>query len=72
MRKSAKMIGVEKRFKANIRDILIEYYYEKDMTLSRVGEILGIDASTVWFWMLKLNLPTKKFTAVNIPKKTGT
>lgn len=72
MRKSAKMVEIEKRFKSNIRDILIEYYYEKDMTLSRVGEILGIDTSTVWFWMLKFNLPAKKFTATNIPRKTGT
>lgn len=66
-RKTRKMLEIEDRFKADIKDILIEYYYEKDLTLQEVGEILGVDLSTISIWLLRLNLPPKKFTAVEIP-----
>ena len=66
-RKTSKMKEIEARFKADIRDILIEYYYEKDLTLYEVGEILNVDFSTISLWLIRLNLPSKKFTAVEIP-----
>lgn len=68
--KTPKMKEIETKFKADIRDILIEYYYEKNLTLQEVGKILGIDISTVSLWLLRLNLPPKKFTAVEIPGRT--
>lgn len=69
-RKTHKMLEIEKRFNADIRDILIEYYYEKDMTLQEVGKILGVDLSTISVWLLRLNLPQKKFTAIEIPGRS--
>lgn len=69
-RKTLKMREIEARFKADIRNILIEYYYEKDLTLYEVGEILGVDFSTISLWLLRLNLPPKKFTAVEIPGRS--
>jgi len=69
--KTPKMKEIETKFKADIRDILIEYYYEKNLTLQEVGKILGIDISTVSLWLLRLNLPPKKFTAVEIPRRNA-
>ena len=65
--KTPKMKEIESKFKTDIRNILIEYYYEKDLTLQEVGGVLGVDISTVSLWLLRLNLPPKKFTATEIP-----
>ena len=56
--KTPRMKEIEAKFKTDIRNILIEYYYEKDLTLQEVGGVLGVDTSTVSLW-LYLNLPPK-------------
>ncbi len=68
-RKTQTMLELEKRFKKDIRDILIEYYYEKNLTLKEVGEILGVDFSTVSLWLLRFDMPQKRFAAVEVPKR---
>lgn len=38
------------------KDVLVELYYERDMSLSEVGDLLGCDAKTVQRWMIKHDL----------------
>lgn len=38
------------------KGVLIELYYERDMSLSEVGDLLGCDTKTVQRWMIKHDL----------------
>lgn len=71
MRKTKTMKEIEKRFKADIRDLIIEYYYEKDLRLREVGEILGVNYATIAGWLIRLDLPPKKYTVSEMPEKTS-
>lgn len=60
-KKTAKMRLVEQRFGDQIENIIRQYYIEKEYSLRDLAGLLGVSESTVWFWMLKLGIPTRQW-----------
>lgn len=61
MRKTKLIQAVETKYKKPLREILQQLYAVEGYTMNQVGEILGVHSSTVYYWMLKLGMETRKF-----------
>ena len=70
-KKTRKMILIEHSFGKDIKEILIDLYYKQDLTQEEVGKMLGVDATTISIWLVRLDLPQKEFTAKGLPEITG-
>jgi transposase len=61
MRKTKLIKAVETKYKRPLREVLHQLYAEEGYTMNQAGEILGVHASTIYYWMLKLGMPTRQF-----------
>jgi transposase-like protein len=61
LRKTSLIKQIEARYKKDLPAILRQLYVEEKYNLRQCGEILGVHPSTVYYWMLKLGMPTRQF-----------
>lgn len=54
------MLAKEQELGKPLATVLRHLYYEDDLSLTEVGEQLGISHTTVWFWMRRLQIPSKR------------
>ena len=62
------MQEVERLHKDDIRNILRDLYYKKNLSLDGVGKVLGVDRSTVCLWLKILGMPSKRLQVIDMPE----
>lgn len=67
--KTPRMREIEQLHKDDIRNILIDLYYKKNLSLDGVGKVLGVDRSTICLWLKILDMPSKTLRAAEIPER---
>lgn len=61
MRKTKLIAQVEARYGKSLREVLHQLYVTDSYNLQQVGKILDVHGSTVYYWMLKMGMPTRQF-----------
>jgi hypothetical protein len=62
VRKTALMRQIEVRFGEPIDALLRRLYVGENRTMREVAALLGIKSdSTVWLWLLKFDIPTRRW-----------
>lgn len=51
--------ALEKHYKKSIREILIEMYVDKDMSMNQIAEELCVAKGTVWNWLMEEGIHKK-------------
>jgi len=60
MRKSKVWRRVEEARGMPLGDVLRDLYINQGKTLDDCGKELGVSASTVWWWLKRLGIPTRQ------------
>ncbi len=60
MRKSKVWCRVEEARGMPLADVLRDLYISQGKTLEECGKELGVWASTVWWWLKRLGIPTRQ------------
>jgi hypothetical protein len=62
VRKTSMMRDIEARFGEPIEALLHRLYVVENLTMREVARALDIRSdSTVWLWLLKFNIPTRRW-----------
>jgi hypothetical protein len=60
-RKTQAMLAVEAKYGRPIDDVLKHLYVGEGRSMAGIGWLLGVSPSTIWFWMLKFGIPSRRW-----------
>ena len=50
---------IERYYKKTMREVLVEMYVDKDMSMSQMAEELCVAKGTVWNWLMEYGIHKK-------------